>query len=445
VAKALNDFLKITADWETLNSGKPEERACFAALGIQYRDVWLTRADDGFVNRLRDKVHLSAYQMAQWLAWNWWRLRWEPRARASRPDWAFSHRMTTIGGGYVWPNITIFSDGERIVLQAKPTQFRLQEPLHYIENIAAVVRANAFEKSIDQFIEQVRGQLRAEHVGATNLDDVWESVLSERTNPATSERRKFEALLGFDPDEADDTQIDSLIADAKNLGERAIAEVAADRMATSTTPTGDELKQIAHDDGFESDPRDTIRFHNVSSLSPYGEVEAWVRGAEAARLLRIQEQLGAASISNEKLANWAAVSVTNLIDNRSRGPSFSFALDENAFRGRVVLRSKWETGRRFELARLIGDRVAGVSTGKLFPATRSYTYRQQLRRSFAAELLCPFDALMDMLRGDFSSEALEDAASHFNVSERTVRTVLMNHRQIERDDIEGDPETGAAA
>jgi hypothetical protein len=98
--KTLSNLLKIEADWETLERGSREERACFAALGIQYGDVWLTRADDSFVNRLRDKVHLSAYRLAEWLAWNWWRLRWEPKS--SRNQWALAHRMTTIGGGYVW-------------------------------------------------------------------------------------------------------------------------------------------------------------------------------------------------------------------------------------------------------------------------------------------------------------------------------------------------------
>ncbi len=440
--KPLSNSLKIEADWETLDRGSPEERACFAALGILYKDVWLTRADDGFVNRLRDKVHLSAYRLAEWLAWNWWRLRWEPRA--SRPNWALAHRMTTIGGGYVWPNITIFSDGERVVLLTKPTQSRPQEPLRYIEDIAAVVRANAFESAIDQFIEQVRGQLRAEHVGTTNLDDLWDAVLAERANPTAASRRRFEALLGFDPDEADASRIDALIANSKTFGEQAMAEVAAGRSDTGDSPRAEELQLMAKEKGFECAPRDVVRLQSTAELPRYGEFPAWVRGAAAAKELRSQEQLGAAPLSNKRLADLAATSESHLTE-RNAGLGFSFALDESVARGRIVLRPKWETGRRFELARLVGDRLAGSGTGKLFPATRSHTYRQQLQRSFAAELLCPFEALMDLLTGDFSSEAIEDAAQHFNVSDLTVRTLLVNHHQIERDDIEGDVESQAAA
>jgi hypothetical protein len=438
--KALSKPLKIEADWETLERGSPEERACFAALGIQYGDTWLTRAEDSFVNRLRDKVHLSAYRLAEWLAWNWWRLRWEPRA--SRPNWALAHRLPTIGGGYVWPNITIFSDGELIVLLTKPTESRPQEPLRYIEDIAAVVRASAFENAVDLFVDQVRGQLRAEGINTTNLDDIWQAVLEERADPNAALRRKFEALLGFEPDEVDASRIDALVADSETFGQEAIAEVAASRSGAEDTPTARELQRIAIEKGFDCTPRDAVRL-SKAHLPSFGAVAAWVRGAEAAQELRTQEQLGAASLSNKRLAELAGTSESHLKE-REVGPGFSFVLDKNIQSGRIVLRSKWEAGRRFELARLIGDRLAG-GVGTFFPATRSYTYRQKLQRSFAAELLCPFDPLMEMLRGDLSTEAIEEAAQYFAVSPLTVRTVLVNHHQIERDDIEGDAEQFNAA
>src|SRR5271170_2613800 len=118
MGKTVSAEFEIRADWEKLERGTPEDRACFAAIGLRYGNVWLTEAEDAFVNRVRGQVHLSAYRLAEWFAWNWWRLRWEPRTRAV--DWAFAHHMTTIGGGYVWPNLTIFSDGERVVWLAKP-------------------------------------------------------------------------------------------------------------------------------------------------------------------------------------------------------------------------------------------------------------------------------------------------------------------------------------
>lgn len=87
--------VSIEADWERLEAGTPEDRACFAAIGIRAGDVWLTQAEDTLARRLSDKVHLSACRLAEWMAWNWWRLRWEPRKHST--EWAMAHCLPSIG------------------------------------------------------------------------------------------------------------------------------------------------------------------------------------------------------------------------------------------------------------------------------------------------------------------------------------------------------------
>ena len=277
MAKAVTILLTIEADWERLERGAPEERACFAALGIGYGGTWLTQAEDAFVNRIRNKVHLSAYQLAQWLAWNWWRLRWEPRRQGQ--DWALAHRMTTIGGGYVWPNITVFSDGERAVMIAKPTQRCPPEPLRYVADLAAFMHASALERALDQFVEQVRGQLRAEGVAVTNLDRVWDDVLAERSDAEATLRRRFEALLGFDPDEGAKSVLEALVSDAQSLGECAMNEVAADHVQGHPVPTASVLRETARAKGFAASPSSGVRLGRSVQLPLAGQVAAWVRGA----------------------------------------------------------------------------------------------------------------------------------------------------------------------
>ena len=126
----------------------------------------------------------------------------------------------------------------------------------------------------------------------------------------------------------------------------------------------------------------------------------------------------------------------------TEGTPLAFCLDDKSrASGRIVLRSNYLTGRRFELARLLGDRIASGLNERLLPVTRAHTYRQKLQRAFAAELLCPFEALDDLLDGDYSEQACEDAAMHFNVSGRTVTTLLVNHKRLERNSLVDDPET----
>lgn len=432
---AVNDSLSIVAEWEQLEAGSPEDRACFAAIGIFLGELALTEADDAFVNRIRRKVHLSAYKLAEWFAWNWWRQRWESSTRA--PDWAMAHRMPTIGDGYVWPNISIISDGERITLVANPTEQHAAEPLRYIADIAGVVRAADFEGAVIRFIEQVRGQLREENIEATNLDHIWADVCAERADPETAKRRELEALLGFDPDEASAVLLERLIVEEAEIGDSAVREMAATSFGGGKVLSVGELKKIADSIGFDARPGDAVQLRSGAKLPAIGSVPAWRRGTAAAQALRAQERLGAGRISNAKLTKMSGVASTSLAGFK-KGRDISFAMDDDQNSGRVVLRSKWEVGRRFELARLLGDRVSKSWAGRLIPATRTSTYRQKFQRSFAAELLCPFEALDEMLDGDFGEDKQEDAAQHFSVSPLAVRTLLVNHSRIKRDDADGE-------
>ncbi len=103
-----------------------------------------------------------------------------------------------------------------------------------------------------------------------------------------------------------------------------------------------------------------------------------------------------------------------------------------------MFRSKWIKGRRFELARFIGDCMVGNqiarSTDRLFPTTRAYSYRQKMQRAFAAELLSPFAAVDEMLDGDYSEESQARVAKRFGVSPMTIQTQLVNHRRVGLED-----------
>jgi hypothetical protein len=441
MGQAMQPTLSITADWERLDEGTPEERACFAAVAILCNNQSLTEGRDGFVNRIRPGPLVSAYHLAEWLAWNWWRLRWEPRSNA--PDWPFAHRLTTIGEGYVWPNITIFSDGERTALIAKPTAARPATAFRYISDYAAVVPSLVFEGAVDRFAGQVLGQLQAEHIQGTNLDRLWSELTDERRNPETARRRKLEALLGQEPDTGDPDVINRLLKDSQELGERAVEELAADRAQGGKLLTADDLQNLAEtSSGFSASPSDAVQLA-PGTLPPSGpDVPAWRLGAKAAQVLRAQRGLGEAPITDAKLAELAGTRIEALT-GLPASQTVSFALDHDATYSRIVLRSRWPTGRRFELARLLAERIVAPPPGRLHAATRAYTYRQKMQRSFAAELLSPFAAVDAMLDGDYSAEAQADVAEHFQVSERTILTLLVNHHRVEREEL--DEDLGAAA
>lgn len=418
---------------ERLNEGSPEERAAFGLLSVRNQDNFLTEGIDFFINGYRTGPLVSGYHAAEWLAWNWWRLRWEPRSAAV--DWLDAHRMTSIGEGYVWPNITIFSDGLRTALISRPSVRPDAKPFRYLGAPPVVVPSTAFESAVDAFERQVLGRLHAEGVAASNLERLWADILEERGDPEVAERRRLEALLGRDPDSVEDDVIDGLLADAERLGEGALDELAANRAqfrsGNGAPMTAADLDDLAESRGHEASPHTVVRL-DVGTRLPHGaDVPAWQVGVAAARELRRQQHLGNEPIGNARLAEMAGASQEALLEPSAGGINLSFALDKSAKASRIVLRSKWSTGRRFDLARLIGDRLM-AGYGALHPATRSYTYRQKTQRAFAAELLSPFVEVEAMMDGDYSEERQQEVAERFDVSPKTIETLLMNHGRLER-------------
>lgn len=426
--------LEIMLAPERLDQGEIEERACFGLFQIRTDVADLTGGMDFFISAYRSGPLVSGYHAAEWLAWNWWRLCYEPRA--AKPEWWRSHKMTAIGEGYVWPNITIYSDGVRTTILSEPSVRPDAKPFRYLGSVPSVLPSVEFQAALDRFIATVQGRLREQGVGETALDRIWHDVVEERQSPELSKRRRLEALLGHDADGTGDRLIDQLMADTAEIGEPAVEELAAHGGQGATLPTVADLRQSARENGYDAQPRNAARLKNPMRPTP-SDVAAWRLGADAARSMRSQEHLGAGPLGDDRLCDLAGVTAEALRSNKT-GSGLSFVLDETAGNGHMVLRSRWKAGRRFELARLLADRLVAPANGRLHVATRAHTYRQKAQRSFAAEFLSPFEAVDAMLDGDYSAEAQSDAAEHFQVSDRTILTLLVNHQRVERDELEVD-------
>lgn len=435
----MSQELSLTLSPERLDEGCPEERAAFGTFVLRQGELVLTEGFDYWINGYRPGPLVSGYHLAEWIAWNWWRLRCE--ARSNESTWWQAHKMTAIGEGYVWPNLTIFSDGFRTTLVPHPSSRPDARPFRYTSAVPCVVPSSQFEAAIDAFIPQVLGRLRVAGIMETNLDRVWRDVLAERSDPDAAQRRRFEALLGAEPDGSDASTLEQLIRDSNTFGNDSMSEIAADHKPGGTVKVAETLRALARDYGFATsseNPRFVARTVPVDRAN----LPAWRLGAQAAREFREQLVPGVKTVDDSMLAELAGVP-PDALTRKDRAPDISFLLDDGRGGRRTVLRSKWHTGRRFELARLIGDRLMSSAESKLFPATRSATYRQRAQRSFAAEFLAPFDAVDAELDGDYSEESRQDAAERFQVSEFAIRTLLVNHRRLEPQDIADELDTDA--
>ena len=108
--------LKPLRDHGPRNSLAPMEHETVGRLKVVANTHCAARGMDLHHRKIEQGPLVSGYPIAEWLTWNWWRLRWEPpmpRSAHYRPNdsWFMSHALNTIGSGYCWPDITISSDG----------------------------------------------------------------------------------------------------------------------------------------------------------------------------------------------------------------------------------------------------------------------------------------------------------------------------------------------
>ena len=447
---------KFSLSPETLDSGTPEELATFGLLSVTANNSLLTVGQDTDSASLCRGPHVTGYPLAEWLVWNWWRLRWE-FGHASDDDsirrWDFAHCLATIGDGYAWPNITISSDGVSSFLSSEPSRQGDNVLFQYFGTARReVVPAVELEEAIDGFVEGILTRLNESGLDDSNLHRLWIDLETERNDPEIARFRRLEAQLGYDPDEADEEEMRQHLRDAEVLGEEAWGEVAADAALRGTARgqmvSAQEVVEIARQRGFDADVNDAIVLADDAAVPLPGNAAAWQVGNCAAQALRDQESLDGQPISNEALARFAGTTGDAILENDRRSKEFAFSLDDEGGASHVSLRSRWETGRRFELARLVGDRVTGSLTNyadeRLLPATRStHSYRQKMQRAFAAEFLSPFASVDAMMNGSYSEENQSDVAEYFNVSPMVIQSQLVNNRRIDRDDAPDIADRGA--
>ena len=387
-------------------------------------------------NAIEEGPLVSGYPMAQWLAWNWWRLRCEPPmpksvAHRITDSWAMSHMLSTIGSGYCWPDITITSDGVSTEFACRAWTDTAHATFRYLgPERTEVVFTDAFDSAVDAFIESVLELLPLKSGPDDSLRTLWAEIQQERQNPAVERFRRMEARIGSDPDEREEREIAALLARAEQLGEAAFEELASDPFVQTDADgrllRGHQLEETAQRFGFHGSLHQAVTLHDAPDRTAWGSEPPWKTGQSAAKALREQERLGLEPLTDRRLCDLVGVSQSALEPGAAATKVVAFMLHEPKHTS-VVLRSRNLPGRRFELARLIGDRAL-VGDGCLFPATSTSSYRQKVQRAFAAELLCPWEAAEPMLHDVVSEDDATDIADHFGVSPLLLINRIVDHR-----------------
>ena len=426
--------LRIDLATRPLDAGAPYERAAFGRLEMTAAGKGLTACVNAASGnrQYHDGPYVSGYHLAEWLVWNWWRLRWEPRPPVrgtAPPDWDMAHCMATIGEGYVWPNVTFASDGFQCDVLSSPSNEADTPNFFYLGARPVTVPSMDVEREVDRFVDLILERVSGAGLAGTNLQTLWHDLGIERNTPEIARFRRLEALLGFDPDAQDAELIENLLSDAPLLGENALDEIVISAAEAGSVLTAGQITEVTAASAFDMDPSAAFRF-SLPVTMQWGDAAAWRVGVKVADAVRQEARLADQPIADAQLADLAGVSPA-VLDSEVATHNLSWILHRPEGQTRLALRSKWKPNRRFDVARLIGDRLFAdglqAPAEPLLPATRSHSYRQKAQRAFAAQLPSPWEAVRDMLGNDCSQENQDQVAEHFTVSSMTIHTLLDNH------------------
>ncbi len=428
--------LSFDIDWQDEQANDPVLDKTTGDLRIMFGDFCLTENVDTWSEVKRNEVLVSAYPLAIWLASSWWRLQYEvlPVCFTAKPpqDWRQSHEMTAANYGYAWPLVMLSTD--RKVMNAWVEQFpsNAGHSVRYLTNSSTPnsIPMSSFTRACSEFIEHVLDRLTSTGCANSDLEQLWSLIRADSNDPIETRKRRFEAQFGFDPEDCPEHHLAELLAIEDDKGDDVLAELSAVRTWMNGNDTR-SIRDIFEAPGIEAQPE----LPEFSAL--HAPAVPWEQAKADAAALRQEINAGETAVSNSILADLFGVDRQMLENQQEFGNqpvAIAGRIDDH--RIRFVPQKRHPIARRFEWARLLGGYAdAIVRDGNSWLAsTDAGTARQKYQRAFAAEFLCPICHLTDFLGGDFSESKVEDAATAFDVSDRTVCGQLKNNRILPRQD-----------
>lgn len=419
--------ISFTCEWLSAGQDAPELRDTTARFTLRVGGVSLTQNEDVWSKTVRDSVLLSAYPLATWLAASWWRLNYEPLPKhgvTPTVDWRMGHEIGAANHGFVWPRIVLAPDGEAIQVWAAPSSPSGIQSVRYLTGLEAPrsIPAQNFQHAVDQFIGTVLSRLHAMGHPDTELAALWNLVREDRASPETLKERSIEAQMGYDPQECPpEVMAEALRLDAQ-MGAAALAELAPVFGGASLG----KISDLASTVGLQGKPE--IPHVNVlSSAQP-----PWQRAVETAGRLRQATGIGGEPIDDVSLYGFLGLKA-KAVDawEPPPRPAAGLAVPTTHEGLKYVPRKRHPRAKRFEFARFLADLLnSDAKVPRWLTTTDLATSRQKFQRAFAAEFLCPIHSLVSFLGGDFSEAAVEDAGTHFGVSDQTVESLLANNGYI---------------
>ena len=395
--------------------------ATMATLSIEAGGNAVTAVVDRRNGIYSDEIVVPLFSVAEWLVTNWWHIWYEVEdASRQRPEFESRHNLAFAGDGFVLPNLTIVPASSQMQLRwarRKPRHSRVEFVDEGRESVERQHLESEFRNLIDAVLDRLHHRAGTT-VAADVLGDAWNAI-----NDLDADERDFSraaALLGIDPFDVENDVAQS-IAEFWEQAEPSVREDAlASASASSLTRVGQWLDSAL---GTLADGAGASEWSDVRQGLPLVAPDAapWTRGYELARAAR--DRLGSDGGRFEFVAHGPLA----IRRYDTEPPSSRIHALVAAGSPACATAPRGESGRRFLVARALGDYLGRLAAGPGLLSSLA-TDRQAQSRAFAAEFLAPAHSLRQRLTSDsLDTDEADELGVEFGVSSEVIRHQVQNH------------------
>jgi hypothetical protein len=417
-----------------------EEFATEGLLQIEANGVCLTENVSDWVDSRTKNTMLSATPLAAWLCDSWWRLLYEPLPSLDMSElplsWRMSHDMTAIGAGYIWPAIRFAADnnGIQIWTQAQTVSDKSSQPVFYLGAKPQYIPCEEVRFAFADIINATIDRLEHKRRPNSDLKSIWEQVQEEESAENLRLYRIIEAMLGYDIDEVPDYIMEIFLNIGNIFDASALCEIAN---ACSIYEVEDQFKALNNIKAMaKGGLKGKIAAASVD-LKCGKATLPWDYGRELARKVRAALGTTKSRMETSVLCDLFGITATQMRDTPARDENMSISRLDNDKIAINFKKDSWSytSGRRFQLARLLGGVLISENKTGYIPQTSCKTWVQRVQRAFATEFLCPIEDLMGFIGSKLSQKQVDKAAKSFLVSPQTVIHNLYNNKKITTEDM----------
>jgi hypothetical protein len=379
------------------------------------------------------------YPLVLWFAHSWWRLLYETNdslfTRQKNPHWRLAHELKNAGEGYVWPDIDFVPDGVSMQITSKKTNYKSDmSSINYINECSTNVPLKEFQDEIVRCIDNVFDRMETSGIEIANneLNIHWTAIREEMSDHEAAQYRKIEAMLGYNPDEADTLAIENFLSKTKPWG-TGIAEELASAANAYNIDIVNNIHEKMNDVHSGLKGKFNLLAMNINKKIIVNDFsKPWEIGRDFAIELRNNCGESDKVIRDHFLSDLMGISSGDLFNDTDH-VSFPIGIVKQDQSVKFFFRGKLRFSRRFQASRIIADKLISDQDNVLLPVSNAGTWRQKFQRAFAGEFLCPSDNLLEFLNGRYDEDSISDAAEYFEVNESVPRTHLINRKILSAD------------